>query len=198
MDDRSTSAASFVLSMVEFIWRLPPQGPALLARSQTVLVCGVLTSTYVGSLYIFKRTRVARGPLTRNHPKVIKARLWSVGISSLASVTAVWALARWKGLFRTNVRAAPSQPGNHPSEAIFSSFLNSVSLLVSYTSGPRHTRAPRATNTQLNLRVDRPRRSSPDIDRNTLHRPPLHSLARRIITRPARVRLASPSDRSIY
>jgi prenyl protein peptidase len=91
--------------MAEFIWRLPPDGPALLTRPETVLVCGVLTSTYVGSLYILKTTRVARrGPLARNHPKVIKARLWSVGLSSLTSVAGVWAIARWKGLFRTDVR----------------------------------------------------------------------------------------------
>ena len=72
-----------------------------LSRPLTIVCCSLFTSSYVGSLYIFRATRVGRNKvdehgqlLTRDHPKVIKARISSVLASSLVSVIGVWLLVR--------------------------------------------------------------------------------------------------------
>ena len=44
--------------------------------------------------------------MDRNHPRVIKRRLWSVAGSSVASVVGVWALARYCGNIPASVRYA--------------------------------------------------------------------------------------------
>ena len=66
---------------------------ATLTRPLTVLTCSLYTATFVGSLYLFKATRVGSGAvddkgnlLTRDHPQVLKARLYGVSVSSIASV----------------------------------------------------------------------------------------------------------------
>jgi len=72
-----------------------------LSRSLTILSCVFFTSSYVGSLYIFRATRVGQGNvdehgrlLTRDHPKVIKARIAGVMASSVVSVVGVYFLVR--------------------------------------------------------------------------------------------------------
>jgi len=77
----------------------------ILSTPLAIASCTGFTATYVGILYCFKATRVGSGardengfPLTRDHPRVIKTRLFGVGLSTLTCMAGVWSLARRIGI----------------------------------------------------------------------------------------------------
>ena len=100
-----------------------------LARPMAVAASLAFTGSYVGvvrlrtrpalttQLYIFSASRVGSKravdeygrPMDRNHPKVVRRRLWSVAGSSVASVVGVWALARYSNVIPASVRDSHSQ-----------------------------------------------------------------------------------------
>lgn len=82
---------------------VPPKIPGLsaptLSRPLGVSCCLGYTTSFVGSLYLFRATRVDGkttdengNVLTRDHPSVVKARLAGTAISSVLSVFGVYKL----------------------------------------------------------------------------------------------------------
>lgn len=85
---------------------------ASLSRPLAVSSCSAFSLSFVGILYVQSSTRIGSTkaidehgrPLDRNHPKVIRARLWGVATSSLLSVAGVGALLRYTGQLSSQVR----------------------------------------------------------------------------------------------
>ncbi|PWN49081.1 hypothetical protein IE53DRAFT_346440 [Violaceomyces palustris] len=94
--------------MPSSLWLPEPVEPPLLSAPVSVLACGLFTLSYVGGLYLSSSTRIGTSnatddqgrPLSKDHPKVIRARLKVACSSTLFTTLATGALLIGKGAVR--------------------------------------------------------------------------------------------------